>query len=128
MAAEGVNYVKLAVDAPTLDRLGGFPERLAREVGLVGMMFADEEPDFALLARLAALGFKGAMLDTRDKTRGRLIAHLDVVRLNDFCSQCRELELDQRPGGFARGARRSATVASSRPDVLGFRGALCSRP
>ena len=33
------------------------------------------------------------MLDTRDKSRGRLIAHLDVVRLNDFCSQCRDLQL-----------------------------------
>jgi hypothetical protein len=51
---------------------------LARDVRLVGMMFADEKPDFTLLAKLSALGFKGAMLDTRDKARGRLIAHLDV--------------------------------------------------
>ena len=68
------------------------------------MMFADEKPDFALLAKLAALGFKGAMLDTRDKTRGRLIAHLEVVQLNQFCAQCRALELDERPGGLARSA------------------------
>ena len=32
------------------------------------MMFADEKPDFALLPDSAALGFKGAMLDTRDKS------------------------------------------------------------
>src|SRR4029077_14069876 len=74
LAAMGVDYVKLAVDAPTLVRLGDSLVRLARDVALIGMMFADEKPDFALLAKLGDLGFKGAMLDTRDKTRGRLIA------------------------------------------------------
>ena len=64
VAAMGVDYVKLAVDGPTLDRLGASLQRLAREVSLVGMMFADQAPDFALLAKLAELGFKGAMLDT----------------------------------------------------------------
>ena len=67
VAALGVDYVKLAVDGSTLDRLGCSLRRLAREVSLIGMMFADEAPDFALLAKLAELGFKGAMLDTRDK-------------------------------------------------------------
>ena len=67
LAAMGVDYVKLAIDAPTLNRLGDCLSGLARDVALVGMMFADEKPDFALLAKLAALGFKGAMLDTRDK-------------------------------------------------------------
>ena len=67
LAAIGVDTLKLAVDAPTLDRLGDFLSGLARDVRLVGMMFADEKPDFALIAKLAALGFKGAMLDTRDK-------------------------------------------------------------
>ena len=125
IAAEGVNYVKLAVDGPTLDRLEASLQRLANEVGLVGMMFADQEPDFALLARLAALGFKGAMLDTRDKSRGRLIAHLDVVRLNDFCSQCRDLQLMSGLAGSLE-APDVPRLLLVRPDVLGFRGALCS--
>jgi 4-HFC-P synthase len=46
--AIGVDYVKLAVDAPTLDRLGESLSKLARDVALVGMMFADEKPDFSL--------------------------------------------------------------------------------
>ena len=124
LAAIGVDYVKLAVDAPTLDRLGASLSGLAREVGLVGMMFADEAPDFALLARLSALGFKGAMLDTRDKTRGRLIAHLDVVRLGQFCAEAKALNL---MSGFA-GSLEAPDVPRLllvRPDVLGFRGALC---
>jgi (5-formylfuran-3-yl)methyl phosphate synthase len=124
LAAMGVGYVKLAVDGPTLDRLGESLSRLACDVGLVGMMFADERPDFALLARLGELGFKGAMLDTRDKTRGRLLAHLEVVRLNEFCTQCRALNLTSGLAGSLE-APDVPRLLLVRPDVLGFRGALC---
>jgi (5-formylfuran-3-yl)methyl phosphate synthase len=124
LAAMGVNYVKLAVDAPTLHRLGEFLSKLARDVALVGMMFADENPDFALLAKIGKLGFKGAMLDTRDKTRGRLIAHLEVVQLNQFCSQCRALNLMSGLAGSLE-APDVPRLLLVRPDVLGFRGALC---
>ena len=124
LAAMGVDYVKLAVDAPTLDRLGDALTRLARDVALVGMMFADEKPDFALLAKLRELGFKGSMLDTRDKTRGRLIAHLEVVQLNEFCAQCRALELTSGLAGSLE-APDVPRLMLVRPDVLGFRGALC---
>jgi len=124
LASMGVDYVKLAVDAPTLNRLGDCLSGLARDVALVGMMFADEKPDFALLAKLAALGFKGAMLDTRDKTRGRLIAHLEVVQLNQFCSQCRALHLMSGLAGSLE-APDVPRLLLVRPDVLGFRGALC---
>ncbi len=124
LAAMGVDYLKLAVDAPTLDRFGEPLSRLAREVALVGMMFADENPDFALLARFRELGFKGAMLDTRDKTRGRLLAHLEVVQLNQFCTQCRALDLMSGLAGSLE-APDVPRLLLVRPDVLGFRGALC---
>ena len=124
LAAIGVDTLKLAVDAPTLDRLGDSLMRLAREVALVGMMFADEQPDFALLAKLKELSFKGAMLDTRDKTRGRLLAHLEVVQLNQFCSQCRALKLMSGLAGSLE-APDVPRLLLVRPDVLGFRGALC---
>jgi FolB domain-containing protein len=124
LAAIGVDTVKLAVDAPTLDRLGSSLMRLAREVALVGMMFADEQPDFALLAKLKERGFKGAMLDTRDKTRGRLLAHFEVVQLNQFCSQCRALGLMSGLAGSLE-APDVPRLLLVRPDVLGFRGALC---
>lgn len=124
LAALGVDYVKLAVDAPALDRFGSSLSGLAREVGLVGMMFADEEPDFALLARLSALGFKGAMLDTRDKTRGRLITHLDVVRLGQFCAEAKALNLMSGLAGSLE-APDVPRLLLVHPDVLGFRGALC---
>jgi (5-formylfuran-3-yl)methyl phosphate synthase len=124
LAAMGVGAVKLAVDGPALDRLGESFASLARDVALVGMMFADEKPDFALLARLGELGFKGAMLDTRDKTRGRLSAHLEVVRLNEFCTQCRALNLMSGLAGSLE-APDVPRLLLVRPDVLGFRGALC---
>ncbi len=124
LATMGVDYVKLAVDAPILHRFGDSLSRLARDVGLVGMMFADEKPNFALLDKLSALGFKGAMLDTRDKSRGRLIAHLDVVQLNQFCSQCRALHLISGLAGSLE-APDVPRLLLVRPDVLGFRGALC---
>lgn len=123
LAAMGVDTVKLAVDAPTLDRLGDCLSGLTG-VALVGMMFADEKPDFTLLARLKELGFKGAMLDTRDKTRGRLLAHLEVVRLNEFCAQCRALNLMSGLAGSLE-APDVPRLLLVRPDVLGFRGALC---
>jgi (5-formylfuran-3-yl)methyl phosphate synthase len=124
LAAMGVDTVKLAVDAPTLDRLADSLSKLAREVALVGMMFADENPDFRILATLGKLGFRGAMLDTRDKTRGRLIAHLEVVQLNAFCSQCRALNLMSGLAGSLE-APDVPRLLLVRPDVLGFRGALC---
>jgi dihydroneopterin aldolase len=124
LAAMGVDYLKLAVDAPTLDHIGETLSRLAREVALVGMIFADEEPDFALLAKLRELGFKGAMLDTRDKARGRLLTHLEVVRLNEFCAQCRAFSLMSGLAGSLE-APDVPRLLLVRPDVLGFRGALC---
>src|ERR1700734_1040149 len=122
--AMGVDTLKLAVDAATLEQIGESLSKLARDVALVGMMFADEKPDFALVAKLGKLGFKGAMLDTRDKTRGRLIAHLEVVRLGEFCTQCRELKLMSGLAGSLE-APDVPRLLLLRPDVLGFRGALC---
>jgi (5-formylfuran-3-yl)methyl phosphate synthase len=126
LVAAGVDTLKLAVDRTTLAQLGPALRRLAAEVALVGMMFADQDPDFALLAELAALGFRGAMLDTRDKSRGRLLSHLDPARLEEFCRSCREAAL---MSGLA-GSLESPDVPRLlllHPDVLGFRTALCRR-
>ena len=124
LAAMGVDYLKLAMDAPTLARLRDCLKLLACEIALVGVLFADEEPDFALLPDLAGLGFKGAMLDTRNKARGRLLAHLDVARLEDFCSQCRAAGLTSGLAGSLE-APDVPRLLLVRPDLLGFRRGLC---
>jgi dihydroneopterin aldolase len=123
-ASIGVDYLKLAVDGPMLERLSDSLRRLAHEVALVGILFADDEPDFALLPNMAALGFKGAMLDTRDKSRGRLLMHLDVTQLEDFCSRCRAAGLTSGLAGSLE-APDIPRLLLVRPNVLGFRRALC---
>ncbi len=125
LAAMGVDYLKLSVDRPTLESLGDALRPLIRDVAIVGVMFADEDPDFALPPQLAALGFKGVMLDTRDKSRGRLLDHLDVARLGDLCSQCSRLGLMSGLSGSLEGPDVPRLLLV-RPDVLGFRKALCA--
>ena len=126
LAAMGVNYIKLAVNGSTVEGLAEQLSPLSPEVAFIGVMFADEEPDFSLLPRLAALGFKGAMLDTRDKTRGRLLTHLNVARLDEFCSQARAVGLISGLAGSLE-APDVPRLLLVRPEVLGFRGALCNR-
>ena len=124
LAAIGVDYLKLAVDGSSLRSLRDSLKLSAREIALVGILFADEEPDFALLPDLAALGFKGAMLDTRDKSLGRLLVHLDVAQLEEFCARCRAAGLTSGLAGSLE-APDVPRLMLVRPDVLGFRGALC---
>ncbi len=124
LAAIGADYLKLAVDGSSLRSLRDSLKLSAREIALVGILFADEEPDFALLPDLAALGFKGAMLDTRDKSLGRLLVHLDVAQLEEFCARCRAAGLTSGLAGSLE-APDVPQLMLVRPDVLGFRGALC---
>src|SRR6185312_11279801 len=51
---------------------------------LVAVLMADSNPDFSLLPILAAHGFAGAMLDTADKSAGRLTTVLSNDRLAEF--------------------------------------------
>ncbi len=126
LAAAGVDTLKLAVDAPSLHRLNGPLRALANEVALVGMLFADDEPDFAILPELASMGFRGAMLDTRDKSRGPLRLHLGPARLETFCRICREQGLLSGLAGSLE-APDVPRLLLVQPDVLGFRTALCHR-
>lgn len=120
-----VRYVKFAVDADFLARHAESLAALARDVDLIGMQFADDGLDVALLPRLAALGFAGAMIDTRDKARGRLTTLCDGATLAAFCARCRAAGLRAGLAGSLRADDVPALLAI-RPDVLGFRGALCA--
>ena len=124
LRAIGVDDFKLAVDSAMLDSLEGALGELTRDGAWIGMLFADQSPDFALLPRLAKLGFKGAMLDTADKSRGRLTTHLDAPAIAEFCARCRQLGLLSGLAGSLE-APDAPRLLMARPDVLGFRGALC---
>ena len=124
LRAAGIDTLKLALDVEAFDPLRPALAALAREVALVGMMFADEAPDFELIPALAALGFSGAMLDTRAKGAGRLINYLDVARLEAFCDRCRAAGLTAGLAGSLE-PPDIPRLLLVKPDILGFRGALC---
>src|SRR4029077_2519210 len=73
IADAGADYIKV----------GLYPDRrredcvralapLGRRTSLIGVMFADQGSDEALVALMAESGFAGPMIDTANKTSGRL--------------------------------------------------------
>jgi len=125
MAAAGVDYIKVGLfpDHGREDCIRALAG-LARTIKIVGVMFADRGADNALLARMAASGFAGAMLDTAGKGAGRLLQHADITALNDFVAACRAHGL---LAGLA-GSLETPDIPRLlllEPDYLGFRRALC---
>jgi (5-formylfuran-3-yl)methyl phosphate synthase len=127
MAATGVDVVKIGFfgsedPRPAISALGVAQSGSAK---LVAVLMADRQPDFALLPVLAEAGFTGVMLDTADKASGRLTSVLSIGRLTEFVRMARDHDLFV---GLAGSLRESDIDVLARlgPDMLGFRGALCS--
>jgi len=126
LAEAGVGWVKLGLfpggtPAATLRALAPFAAR----VRLVAVLFADREPDLALLPALTEAGFAGAMLDTAGKGAGRLLTHCDLPQLAAFVAACRAHNLACGLAGRLE-APDVPRLLRLRPNVLGFRGALCA--
>ena len=127
MAATGVDIVKIGFfgdrdPRPAIVALGREKQPSTQ---LVAVLMADSNPDFSLLPILAAHGFAGAMLDTADKSAGRLTTVLSNDRLAEFV---RAAAANGLSSGLAGSLQRDdiAGLARLNPDVLGFRGALCA--
>jgi len=125
-AATGVDLIKVglfgeAYFASCLSTLG---QHAAEGARLIAVLFADLEPDFDIVARLAETGFTGIMLDTADKTSGGLRRHMAVERLMHFVQRAKQL-------GLLTGLAGSLCQEDIKPllvtavDYLGFRTALC---
>jgi (5-formylfuran-3-yl)methyl phosphate synthase len=125
LIAAGVDAVKLAIDARSLDRLDGTLRALAPEVRLVGVLWADRTPAFDCLPRLAAIGFKSVLLDTAEKAGKRLLDYQSPSELEAFCDRCRAHSLNAALAGSLEppDVPRLLLVA---PTILGFRRALCA--
>jgi dihydroneopterin aldolase len=126
MAETGVDYVKVGL-FPSEGRAACIRALapVARQTRLIGVLFADRDPDLELLPLLHETGFAGAMLDTAGKGGGRLLAHADATALGAFVRACRTHALMTGLAGSleAPDVPRLLLLA---PDFLGFRGALCA--
>jgi dihydroneopterin aldolase len=127
VAATGVDYVKVgffpsANAAACAEALAPLGERTK----LIAVLFADKEPDFGLLDVFAKHGFHGAMVDTADKMKGRLLDHLPPERIPAFVNRARSLGLKVGLSGSLETPDIPRLLPFA-PDFLGFRGALCDR-
>ncbi len=127
MAASGVDYIKIGFFSAgdtlaTLNRLKSDIEQ--NNLRLIAVLFADQQPDFSLIPRLAETGFSGVMLDTADKQNGSLLDVMPLKRIEQFVQHAKQYQLLT---GLA-GSLRQTHIHQLLPfqaDYLGFRGALC---
>ena len=91
---------------------------------LIAVLFADTEPNLAVLSLLKEAGFTGVMLDTMNKQKGSLTQLMTKMEISQFVNQATGLGLLCGLAGSLRLAD-IPELMSFRPDYLGFRGALC---
>ncbi len=124
--ATGVDYVKIGMyGGGDWGRCIGALADHARRAQLIGVLFADQEPDLSLLESLADAGFGGAMLDTAYKSSGTLAEHQSPPALRRFVTRAKRLGLLVGLAGSLR-ATDIQSLLGLGPDYLGFRGALCT--
>ena len=128
IAATGVDYVKVGLFPPEEKERAVIAALadLATKTRLIACLFADRERDLPrLIAPIADAGFAGIMLDTADKSAGRLLSHAGIPALSAFSRAARDRGLLV---GLAGGleAPDVPRLVSLAPDFLGFRGALCA--
>jgi dihydroneopterin aldolase len=125
MVSSGVDYLKQGI-FPDGDAAGCIRALapVAARTRLVAVLFADQDPDLSLLPLLAASGFAGAMLDTAEKTSGRLLECADLSALRRFVAACASQKLLSGLAGSLE-APDIPRLLLLGPGYLGFRGALC---
>lgn len=126
MAATGADFVKMGVwpESGKLVRTFQGLAPVALEAPLIAVFFADLGIPDGAIDMAADAGFKGIMLDTANKARGRLRDNVSLQELDAFVrrARCRRIMV-----GLAGSLRIEdiATLADLGPDYLGFRGAAC---
>lgn len=125
-ASAGADFVKIGFERQIpwqrpLDALAG--EGFAK-CQLVGVLIADQGVDLTLVSALSKAGFAGVLLDTANKTAGALPDRVNRSTLAAFVKAAHEAGLFAGLAGALR-VHHVAELAALKPDVLGFRGALC---
>jgi FolB domain-containing protein len=126
MAEAGAEYIKVGLypGAKRADCIRALAV-LARRAKLVGVMFADDNADPGLVPLMAESGFAGVMLDTARKGNGGLLDHTDIPALAAFVDAARAKDLLAGLAGSLEPPDIPRLLLLA-PDILGFRGALCS--
>jgi len=127
MANTGVDYIKIGF-FPGGDWLGCIEKlaTLTAAYALIAVLFADNQPDFALVQTLKAAGFAGVMLDTMHKSNGSLTHVMNAAKLTQFISLAKEHDLLCGLAGSLKLAE-IPNLLTYHADYLGFRGALCDQ-
>ncbi len=125
IAATGVEFVKIGLlpSSQITACLAGLADLVGRQK-LIAVLFADHRYDEDIVASVARAGFHGVMLDTDDKSRGRLLDHISLDGLSAFVAEGRRHRLMTGLAGSLEGPDIPRLLVGG-PDVLGFRGALC---
>jgi uncharacterized protein (UPF0264 family) len=126
MAAAGCDIVKIGLfpGGDPLATIAHLGRHLAPATPLVAVLMADAPHDPALVRALGDAGFTGVMLDTANKDGRTLLDHRTPDVLRAFVTQAQDAGMF---AGLAGSLRRSQVpeLLALKPDVLGFRGALC---
>ncbi|TPK46566.1 MULTISPECIES: (5-formylfuran-3-yl)methyl phosphate synthase [unclassified Mesorhizobium] len=125
IAATGVDYVKIGFfPSAHIPACAEALEPLAARTKLIAVLFADLAPDFELLPVFGRHRFRGVMVDTAQKGKGRLLDHLPPERIPGFVDRAKSLGLMVGLSGSLE-APDIPRLLPFAPDFLGFRGALC---
>lgn len=127
MSETGVDFIKIGFFPEgdmiaTLEKIAGTPRK---NYALIAVLFADIQPDFAIISLVKKAGFSGVMLDTMDKKKGALTQVMTRQEIERFVD-CAKNE------GLLCGLAGSLKLEDVTrlmpfvPDYLGFRGALCA--
>ncbi|MCL6707887.1 dihydroneopterin aldolase [Pseudomonas sp. R2.Fl] len=125
IAAAGVDFIKIGF-LPSSPIAAGV-EALADVAGhrkLIAVLFADHRYDENVMVSFAKAGFHGVMLDTDDKSKGRLLHHMPPGHIPDFVAEGHRHGLMVGLAGSLE-APDIPRLLPGKPDYLGFRGALC---
>jgi uncharacterized protein (UPF0264 family) len=122
----GVDIVKVGLFQPGShgSLLSTFAAQARKGIRIVMVLFADQEPDLAMLRDLADCGVAGVMLDTADKQGKSLRRYCTDSQLAAFVREGRALGLMTGLAGSLRLEDIDPLLVLD-PDYLGFRGALC---
>ncbi len=126
MAETGVDYIKIGF-FPGDDWQGTVKKLSAltqQNRALIAVLFADTQPDFAIMGLLKDVGFAGVMLDTMDKQKGSLTQLMAKMEIAQFVTQAKVRQLLCGLAGSLR-LEDIPELMLYQADYLGFRGALC---